>query len=74
MCYNDIGIEAVNLGSEILALSSVQKPREMTAEKSCHVFLSFQNKEASKIHFEGRTANAQFPHGRKAIDFLDFQR
>ena len=45
MCYNEMGIEPVNLNNEILALSSVQMPREMTTENGCHVSLCFRDEE-----------------------------
>ena len=52
MCYNEMGIEPVNLDNEILALSSVQMPREMTTENGCHVSLCFRNEEDPNIHRE----------------------
>ena len=41
MCYNKKGIEPAHLDNEILALPSVQMPREMTTESGCHVTLVF---------------------------------
>ena len=52
MCYNEGGIEPVNLDNEILALSSVQMPREMTTENGCHVSLCFRDEEDPNIHRE----------------------
>ena len=52
MCYNEMGIEPVNLNNEILALSSVQMPREMTTENGCHVSLCFRDEEDPNIHRE----------------------
>ena len=52
MCYNEMGIEPVNLDNDILALSSVQMPREMTTENGCHVSLCFRNEEDPNIHRE----------------------
>ena len=52
MCYNETGIDPVNLDNEINALSSVQMPREMTTENGCHVSLCFRNEEETNIHRE----------------------
>ena len=52
MCYNEMGIEPVNLDNEILALPSVQMPREMITENGCHVSLRFRDKEDPNIHRE----------------------
>ena len=52
MWYNEEGREPENLDNEILALSSVQMPREITTENGCHVSLRFRKEEDPNIHRE----------------------
>ena len=52
MCYNKKGIEPAHLDNEILALPSVQMPREMTTENGCHVSLCFRDEEDPNVHRE----------------------
>ena len=67
MCYNEMGIEPVNLDNEILALSSVQMPREMTTENGCHVSLCFQDEEDPNVHREiARMLIAAFKKRRRS--------
>ena len=52
MCYNKSGIEPVNLDNRMLALSSVQMPRDMITENGCHVSLCFREVDDPNVHRE----------------------
>ena len=67
MCYNEKGFEPMHLDSEILALPSVQMPREMTTENGCHVSLRFPEEDDPLIHREiARMLIAAFEKRRSA--------
>jgi len=52
MCYNRIGINPLNLDNDIIALPSVQVPREVTTTSGCRVSLYFRDKDDPDIHRE----------------------
>ena len=52
MCYNRNGIVPLNLDNKILALPSVQVPREMITTSGCHVSLRFRDEDDPHVHRE----------------------
>ena len=52
MCYNNEGIQPMNLDNTIIALPSVQVPREITTTDGCHVSLCFRNEDDPSVHRE----------------------
>lgn len=52
MCYNKIGIVSLNLDNEIVALPSVQVPREVITTNGCHVSLQFPDEDDPRVHRE----------------------
>ena len=52
MCYNNKGIQPMNLDNTIIALPSVQVPREFTTTDGCHVSLCFRDEDDPSVHRE----------------------
>ncbi len=53
MCYNQKqGAIPTNLESNIVALPSVQVPREIMTSNGCRVFLHFRTEENPRLHTE----------------------
>lgn len=52
MCYNIKGAIPMNLDNEIIALPSVQVPREVTTTSGCRVSLCFRDEDDPKVHRE----------------------
>ena len=52
MCYNLTGDTPMNLDNNIVALPTVQVPREVTTSNGCHVSLRFRAEDDPKVHRE----------------------
>ncbi len=53
MCYNQKqGAIPMNLDNRIVALPSVQVPREIMTSNGCHVSLHFRTEENPRLHTE----------------------
>lgn len=50
MCYNEKGKEPMNLDNNIVALPTVQVPREVITANGCHVSLQFRDEDDPLIH------------------------
>lgn len=50
MCYNENGVHPMNFENGIVAIPTVQVPREMITTNVCQVSLHFRDKADPQIH------------------------
>ena len=52
MCYDNKGFEPLNLDNDIIALPSVQVPREVTTTSGCRVSMRFCDEDDLNVNRE----------------------